>query len=78
MRGGQQGDDWAYRRDSGGRGRGGGYDGGATVVDAREDLVGLGVAHSACGTDRGRRVDVTELFTFYGLLSVSLAFLSLV
>ena len=28
LRGGQQGDDWAYRREGGGRGGGGGYDGG--------------------------------------------------
>ena len=43
------------------------------VVGTREDLV-VGVAHG--GTDRVVvGVDVTELFTFYGLLSVSLAFL---
>ena len=45
------------------------------VVGAQEDLV-MGVAHG--GTDQVVvGVDVTELFTFYGLLSVSLA-LSLV
>ena len=43
------------------------------VVDAREDLV-VGVAHG--GMDQVVvGVDVTELITFYGLLSVSLAFL---
>ena len=43
------------------------------VVGAREDLV-VGVAHG--GTDQVVvGVDVTALFTFYGLLSVSLAFL---
>ena len=46
------------------------------VVGAREDLV-VGVVHG--GTDQVVvGVDVTELFTFHGLLSVSLALLSLV
>jgi len=48
---------------------------GEMVVGGEEDLV-VGVAHG--GTDQVVvGVDVTELFTFYGLLSVSLA-LSLV